>query len=128
MIRYLRRPAGRAKENAIVAFDPGAPVRRHPPAVPVVVVATPVEMVKGERNAKLPCRSLQHTNALRHHFLADTVSRDNGDLVVLCHGISLTAEPALARLAPGDILLRHLTDPQMPPRRNPVARTDQPIW
>src|SRR3954471_24823455 len=104
MIRYFCWPAGSPKEDAVVVFDHGAPVRRHPPPVLVVVLATPVEMVKLKRDAKFPGGRIQHANAFRHDFFADAVTGDNGDPVGLCHGYSYAAEACLMTPAPGVIL------------------------
>src|SRR4051812_14235133 len=107
MIRYFGRPAGGAEEDAVVVFDHGAPIRRHPPPVLVVVLATPVEMVELKRNAKFPRGCLQHANAFRHDFFPDAVTGDNSDLVAFCHRVSCADEagagrhsaPAIARSA-----------------------------
>ena len=47
--------------------------------MPVVVVATPVEVGEGEVDAETARGGIEHADAFRHHFAADAVAGDDGD-------------------------------------------------
>src|SRR3954470_19667285 len=90
MIGDLRGPPRSAEEDAVVAADLVAPVGRNPPAVLVVVVAAPVEMIEYERDAEFARGCVEHADAFRHDLFADAVAGDHGDLVFL-HGFPFSS-------------------------------------
>jgi hypothetical protein len=74
------RPADGAEEDRFVAADLLLPVLGHHAAVLEVVVAAPVEVVEGQRDAETAGGGLQYAQALGHHFAADAVAGDDGDV------------------------------------------------
>src|SRR6516165_10662627 len=56
-------------------------VRHHLAVLFVIVVGGELEMIEMHGHAVLFRRSLEDAQALRHHFLADSVARNNGDPV-----------------------------------------------
>ncbi len=76
-----RGPADRAVVDRLERGQLREPVVRHHLPVRGVVVAAPVERREREIRAELARRGLDDAQALRHHFLADPVSRDHRDPV-----------------------------------------------
>ena len=80
-----RRPADGAEEDRVMAGDAAEAVLRHHPAEAGVVIAAPVEFVPGDAEAPFAAGGVDDAHALRDHFLADSVARNNGDARI-CHG------------------------------------------
>src|SRR3984893_13594018 len=84
VIRDLRRPADRAEIDRVVLADFRLPVLRHHLAVLFVIIpGREIEMVEMQADAMLPCGLLQHAQSFRHHFLADAVTGNDRDPVLL---------------------------------------------
>ena len=84
VIRDFRRPADRAEIDRVVLADFRLPVLRHHLAVLLVIVpGREVEMIEMHRHAVLFRGRLQHAQALRDHFLADAVTGNDRDPILL---------------------------------------------
>ena len=84
MIRDLRRPADRAEIDRVVLADFRLPVRRHHLAVLLVIIpGREVEMVEMHGHAVLFRRRLKHAQTFRDHFLADAVTGNDRDPILL---------------------------------------------
>jgi hypothetical protein len=96
MIRDRSGPADRAEVDCVVMPNRLEPVLRHHPSVLRVVVAAPGQIVPGERDAVLGCDRFEHAQAFGHDFLANTVTRDDGDAIAFVHGDEAKRAPANA--------------------------------
>src|SRR5450830_1003020 len=86
MIGNPGRPAARAEVNAIVAADLLFPVRWHPGANLVVIIAVPSELVESQTNAKLAGCGVKHAETFGSDFLADPVA-GNDSYTMSGHGL-----------------------------------------
>jgi hypothetical protein len=75
-------PAHRAEEDALVLFQCLHAVVRHHLAGLGKAVAGPVEVGEFQLETEAAPGGFQHAHALRHDFLADSVTRNEGDLVL----------------------------------------------
>src|SRR5262249_37501247 len=92
----LLRPSDRAEEDRIVLADLLLPVlRHHALMLGVVVPAREIEPVLPQLEAIALGSGFQRAHALGHHFLADAVTRDDGDAIdpVRAHAFSLKLRP-----------------------------------
>ena len=74
----------RAEQDRIVPADQAAAVFRHHAAVFLIVLAAPAEMIDFELETALAFgQRLQHFDAGRHHFRADSVAGNGGNSIGL---------------------------------------------
>ena len=84
VIRDFRRPADRTEIDRIVLADFRLPVLRHHLAVLFVIVpGSEVEMIEMNRHAVLFRSRLEHAQPLRDHFLADAVTGNDRNPILL---------------------------------------------
>ncbi len=124
MVRHGRRPAARAEENGVSAFEPGLPVGRHHRAVlGVVVAAREVVVFENEIDRKSARRSVQRPQALRYRFFSDAVAGDYCNLVLHCLNLCFIASTcaSLPQLVLHYFNFRFITSPgsaqSLPPAR-----------
>src|SRR5665647_363020 len=80
MILNFFGPTDRSKINRIMTGNLVFPVVRQHFSVLLKVVPTgKIEMIKLQIKAEFARRSVHDTNALGHHFLANTIAGDDGD-------------------------------------------------
>src|ERR1700730_4800097 len=83
MIGNCRETDGSEKNRVMVADLVQAVVRHHP-AGTREVIATPGQLVILEMNAFLSGNGVEYAQSFRHNFLADSVSRYDGNPVPGC--------------------------------------------
>ena len=86
IVGHAGRPADGAEIDRVHAFELLLPVGHHVAVAGVVVAAGPVDVGQLQLDAEALRRGLQDAQALGHHFLADAVTRDDGDAMDGTHG------------------------------------------
>src|SRR6185437_15752271 len=110
----------RAEEDPLRALDLLEPILRHHRADLGIALAAPIVFAPAELEPEASARRFEYAHALRHHFLADPVPRNDRDLVTFRHG---TSPPSLS--GPDD---SEAPAPRLAGRRSGHARPDAPIW
>src|SRR6185369_4388865 len=108
-----------AEEDRVVMANPLEPILGHHAARLRVVLAAPGKLVPLEGDAEALAGRLQHANAFGHHLLADAVSGDDRDAVLL-HADSPTSDgdSASARLpCSRNLVWRYSSRPYFDPSR-----------
>jgi hypothetical protein len=83
------RIACRTKKNGVLIFKGLEAIGRHHDPVGSVVIATPIKTCELERKrAHRRCDGLQKYLTCGDYFLANAITRDTGDFVLLAHGLS----------------------------------------
>lgn len=86
MIGHGGRPAHRAEIDGVHVFELRLPiVGHHGAGLRVVVTTRPVDMPELQIEAKAFGGRLQYPQTLGHDFLAEAVTRNRGDRLLLCH-------------------------------------------